>query len=94
MDPNQTQDPTMNPAPVADPGMPAVDPNAGMQVPAEPVAPSVPEPVAMPTPEPVSPVAPAPEAPVTPSEPVAPAEPQRGDVNGGQMPPTTPPPAI
>lgn len=86
MDPNQTN---QNPM-----GMPAVDPNAGMQAPpAEPVMPTPPpatpvEPVAPAMPEPVAPEAPAPEAPVAPVEPVMP---QGGDMGGGQVPPTTPP---
>lgn len=84
MDPNQTnQNPT-----------PAVDPNAGMQMPpAEPAMPTIPpaepvEPVAPVMPEPVAPEAPAPEAPVAPVEPIMP---QGGDMGGGQMPPAAPP---
>ena len=101
-DQNQTQDPTMNPAPAADPGMgtPVVDPNAGVQTPveptmpaapADPVAPVVPEPTATPAPDPVAPVAPEPVEPVMP-EPAAPAE--GGDMGGGQMPPATTPPTV
>ena len=93
MDPNQTN---QNPTPAGDVGMgmPAVDPNAGMQVPpAEPAMPTPPpaapvEPVAPVMPEPVVPEAPAPEVPVAPVEPTMP---QGGDMGGGQMPPTTPP---
>lgn len=88
MDPNQTN---QNPTPANDGGMgmPAVDPNAGMQVPpAEPAMPTTPPA------EPVEPVAPAMPEPVAPEAPVAPVEPvmpQGGDMGGGQMPPTTPP---
>lgn len=81
MDPNQTN---QNPM-----GMPAVDPNAGMQVP--PAEPAMPTP---PPAAPVEPVAPAMPEPVAPEAPVAPVEPtmpQGGDMSGGQMPPTTPP---
>ncbi len=96
MDPNQTN---QNPAPVGDGGMgmPVTDPNVGVQVPpvSEPTMPTPPatpvEPVATPTPEPMPESTPTPEQPIAPVEP---GVPQGGDMGGGQMPPTTPPPAV
>ncbi len=89
MDPNQVN---QNPTPAGDVGMgvPAVDPNAGVQVP--PVEPTMPTPPpAMPV-EPVAPVAPTVEE--QPAAPEVPVAPQGGDMGGGQMPPTMPPAAV
>ena len=74
-------DPTQNPV---NPGVPVVDPNAGVTIPPVPVTPPVDQPAV--TPEPQAPE----EQPVVP--PVVPGE-GTGDAGTGGMPPTSTPPA-